>query len=109
MSLMEYSESLADRVRSSLAGQPDVTEAALLSGKSFWVADRLVISINGDDLLVRVAEDDYESVLELPGTRPFEFADRPVPSWVIVEGVAIATDDELARWVNLGLEDSEAV
>lgn len=106
---MEYSEELAERVRSSLAGQPEVTEAPLLGGKSFWVADRLVISINGDDLLIRVAEDDYEVILERPGARPYEFAARPVPCWVIVAGVAITVDDALEEWVNLGLGDRHPV
>lgn len=100
---MEYSEELASRVRRALSTRETV-ESPLLGGNSFWVEERLVISIHGDDLLVRVPSDDYLELLDRPGARPYEFAARPVPAWVVVEAEALGGDETLAEWVNIGLD-----
>ena len=100
--MMDYSEELADRVRRSLA-EENVKEGSLLGGKSFWVDDRLVISVHGDDLLVRVPEEEYTTLLEQPGVSSYEVAARPVPGWVIVASEAIADEAALMEWVTLGL------
>ncbi len=99
---MDYSEELASRVR-GLLDPHSVTETPLLGGKSFWVDDRLVVSIHGDELLVRVPDHDYDDLLARPGTRPYEFAARPVPSWVMIDSGAILDDDSLAQWLSIGL------
>jgi hypothetical protein len=75
-----------------------------MGGDAFWVDDSLVVAILEDELVVRVPPDDYDHLVLRSGCRPFEFADRPVPSWVIVEAIALAGDDTLAEWVAIGLD-----
>lgn len=99
---MDYSEELAARVRGLLA-QHSVAETPLLDGKSFWIDDRLVVSIHGDELLIRVADNEYDELLERPGARPYEFAERPVPSWVMVGSRAVLDDDSLLEWLSIGM------
>ena len=74
-----------------------------MDGSSFWVDDRLVVSIHNDELLVRVPPDDYDSLVIRPGCRPFEFAARPVPSWVLVSSIALSGDHSLAEWLSIGM------
>lgn len=100
---MDYSEELASRVRGLLEPHP-VAETPLLGGKSFWVEDRLVVSIHGEELLIRVPEQEYDDLLGRPGTRPYEFAARPVPSWVMVGAGAILDDESLQEWISIGMK-----
>lgn len=65
--------------------------------------DRLVMSLHDDGILLRVSQDDYAALLERPGVRPYEFAERPVPAWLVVEADAIAQDGALTDWVEIGL------
>ena len=102
---MAFSAELADRVRHSLKGRSRIDEGTLLGGRSFWVDDRLVVSVHGDDLLLRVPLEDYPSLLDRPGVMPYEFAARAVPGWVLIEGSAVADDKALSEWVGRGLAD----
>jgi hypothetical protein len=104
---MDYSEELAARVRGLLA-QHAVAETPLLDGKSFWVDDRLVVSVHGEELLIRVADDEYGQLLKRPGARPYEFAERPVPSWVMVGPPAILDDGSLLEWLSIGMRRPSA-
>lgn len=101
--VVDVSNSLADRVRLALVGH-QVVEGPFMHGKAFWVDKKLVVSILEDELLVRVPPDDYERLVLKSGCRPFEFAARPVPSWVLVEAIALSGDDTLSEWVSIGLE-----
>lgn len=102
---MDYSEELAERVRLTLADQ-ESEEGTLLGGKSFWVDDRLVISLQGEDLLIRVPDDIYPSLLEEPGVTTYDFAARPVPGWVLVSGASLTDEETLAEWVRIGLSQA---
>lgn len=93
---------LLQRVRASLLDHGAV-ESPLLGGTSFWVDDRLVISIHEEGILIRVSPSDYPDLLERPGVRPYEFAARPVPAWVVVDASSIAQDGALTEWVEIGL------
>jgi hypothetical protein len=96
---------LLARVRVSLSDHGAV-ESPLLGGTSFWVDDRLVISIHEDGILIRVPPGDYPALLERRGVRPYEFAARPVPAWVVVDADSIAQDGALSEWVEIGLGGS---
>jgi hypothetical protein len=100
---MDYSEELAARVR-TLLDQHSLEESRLLDGKSFWVDDGLVASIHGDDLLLRVDRSEYAKMLARPGTRPYEFAGRPVPAWVLVGPDAVLDDESLREWLAIGMK-----
>jgi hypothetical protein len=56
----------------------------------------------GDDLMVRLDPEDADSALEEPGVGPMEFTGRKMRGFITVESSAVASDDELARWVDAG-------
>ena len=74
-----------------------------MGGTSFWLDDRLAIAIHGEDVLVRVPDAAYSSLMERNEARPYEFAARPVPNWVLFAGEA-ADEDALAELIRMGLD-----
>ncbi len=101
---MAFDEGLGERVRALFDGAPDVTERRMFGGLAFLVAGNMACGIIGDDLLVRVSHDDYDATLALPHARPMDFTGRPMRGFVVVDAEGIAEDDDLATWVDRGVD-----
>ena len=100
---MAFDEGLGERVRALFDGAPDVTERRMFGGLAFMVAGNMACGIIGDDLLVRVARDDYDATLALPHARRWSSPGaRCGGSWWWTEG--IAEDDDLDAWVDRGVD-----
>lgn len=97
---------LSERIRQSLVDRGEVVEGAFMGGTSFWLDDRLAIAIHGEDVLVRVPDAAYPSLMKRTDARPYEFAARPVPNWVLFAGEA-ADEDALAELIRLGLDSAD--
>ena len=95
-------EGLGERVRAHFGGAPDVTERRMFGGLAFLVAGNLACGVLGDDLMVRVAREDYEAVLALPAAREMDFTGRPMRGMVMVDGAGVAEDADLGAWVARG-------
>jgi TfoX/Sxy family transcriptional regulator of competence genes len=101
---MTYDESLADRIRSAIQDQHGVTEKRMFGGLAFLVNGNMAVSASGKGgLLLRVDPRDTESVVREDGVARFEMRGRAMDGWVRIEPSAIASDQELRRWVQVGL------
>ena len=96
---------LCQRIRDSLVDRGELVEGSFLGGKSFWLDDRFAIALHGEDVLVKVPDSEYRTLMDRSAARPYEFAARPVPNWVLYAGDAV-DDDALAELVQLGLAAS---
>ena len=99
---MAFDEGLGERVRALFGGAPDVTERRMFGGLAFMVAGNMACGILGDDLMVRVARDDYEATLALPHAREMDFTGRPLRGMLMVDGEGVAEDADLEAWVARG-------
>jgi TfoX/Sxy family transcriptional regulator of competence genes len=94
---MAYDEVLAERVRDLFGGAPDVVEKKMFGGVAFMVAGNMACGIIGDDLMVRVTRNDYDSTLALPHARQMDMTGRPMRGFVVV-------DADLEQWVDRGVD-----
>jgi hypothetical protein len=85
---VSYDPEAAGRVRRLLSGRDDVAEKKMA----------------GTALMVRVGAGCREQALGEPHVRPMEFAGRALSGFVCVDPAGFAADDELARWVQRGLD-----
>jgi TfoX/Sxy family transcriptional regulator of competence genes len=99
---MAFDEELADRVRNLLAPRPEVSERKMFGGIAFMVAGNMACGVLGEDLIVRLGEDEAEQALAEDGIRPFDFTGRPMKTTVYVEPERTADDEGLAEWVEAG-------
>jgi TfoX/Sxy family transcriptional regulator of competence genes len=99
---MAYSERLAERIREVVGGRSGVTERKMFGGVGWMVNGNMACGTMGDDLMVRLDPEDADSALEEPGVGPMEFTGRKMRGFITVESSAVASDDELARWVDAG-------
>ncbi|HEX8120221.1 MAG TPA: TfoX/Sxy family protein [Solirubrobacteraceae bacterium] len=101
---MAYDEALADRVRDVVGVRDGVVEKKMFGGVAWMVHGNMACAIVGDELLVRLSSEDYETALTEPGVRQFDMTGRPMRAFVCVGGAAIASDDGLAKWVDAGAD-----
>jgi TfoX N-terminal domain len=100
-------EALADRIRSALPHDRPVRELSMFGGLSFLVDDSMVVAARrGGALLVRVDPARNDELLEVPGAGPAVMGtDRPMgPGWITVSSDGLATDEQLAFWLRVGLD-----
>ncbi len=95
---------LAERVRSLLATRDDVTESRLVGGgRGFMVAGHLCCGASGRGLTVRVGADAMADAVAHDDVEPLRLGGRATAAFVVVAASAVASDDDLARWVGRGL------
>lgn len=100
---MAYDEGLAQRVRESLADRPDATEKKMFGGLCFLLGGNMACGIVGEELMLRVGPDAYESTLARPHAREMDFTGRSLRGMVYVGVDGLAGDDALREWVGLAV------
>jgi TfoX/Sxy family transcriptional regulator of competence genes len=101
---MAYDEKLADRIRDQLASRSDVTERKMFGGIAFMVGGNMACGVLGEDLIVRLGDEDGERALAEGGVRPFDFTGKPMRNIVYVSPERTSDDDGLSEWVDAGAE-----
>jgi TfoX/Sxy family transcriptional regulator of competence genes len=101
---MAYDEELADRIRAVIQKQDCVTEKKMFGGLAFLVNGNMAVSASGQGgLLLRVDPGETDSVVREDGVTRFEMRGRVMDGWVRVDPSATASDQELTRWVQVGV------
>lgn len=101
---MAYDEGLATRVRDLVAELPGMVEKKMFGGLAFLFQGNMSVGVLGEELIVRLDPEDAQTALAEPGVRVFDFTGRPMKGWVLVDPEAHAEDDDLRRWVDVGVE-----
>ena len=101
---MAYSEELAERIRTVIAGRTAVSERKMFGGVVWMVNGHMACGTAGENLMVRLHRDDVERALGEPHVGPMELTGRRMRGFIVVEAASIAKPTELARWVDAGAD-----
>jgi TfoX-like protein len=102
---MAYDEVLAERIRGLIGPDPELTEKKMFGGLAFLIRGHMAISASGQGgVLVHV---DPERSAELQAST--EANVMVMPGWLRVAGDAVATDDDLAPWVETGIAHARSL
>ena len=106
---MAYDEDLAHRIRELLAGEP-ATEKRMFGGLAFLLGGHMAVAASGQGgLLVRVAPEETDALLEQPHTGPMVMRGREMQGWLRVAAEGIEGDEQLATWVERGAAAARAL
>jgi hypothetical protein len=101
---MAYDDQLADRVREAVLDQAAITEMRMFGGLAFLLNGHLAVSASGQGgLLLRCDPDDTESWVAEPGVSRFVMRGREMDGWLHVDPAAVESDEDLQRWVAVGV------
>jgi TfoX/Sxy family transcriptional regulator of competence genes len=100
---MAYDEELAARVRDLVGGGPGVVEKKMFGGLAFLVGGNMAVGVSGQGgLLVRVDPDESDELVASTGAELMEMRGRSMRGWLRVAAADVASDAELAGWVERG-------
>jgi TfoX/Sxy family transcriptional regulator of competence genes len=108
---MSYDAGLVERLRDAVArlGERGAREKNVFGGRGFLLGKNTFVIAWSDSLLAKLAPDEYDSALAVPGVEPFApGGERPMGNWVVVPADVIADDPELAEWVEKSLRGVRA-
>lgn len=98
---MPYNEALAEKVRRALAGTKGLTEKKMFGGIAFLVDGGMCIGVDKDDLIVRCAKDETETLLAKKGVREFDLSGgRPMKGWLLVGPEGTETAAGFKAWID---------
>ena len=80
----------------------EIRELKVQPGIAWMVNGNMACGTLGDDLMVRLDPDDAERALREPHVGPMDFTGRPMRGFIKVGAEAIASDADLARWIDTG-------
>ena len=100
---MAYDLMVAQRIRDLLSQQPNILEKKMFGGIGFLANGNMACGVIGDELIVRVGPEGYETSLAMPHTRPFDFSGKPMHGWVYVNPAGFTADIDLDAWVQRGV------
>ena len=101
---MAFDAALADRIRDLVQGEPGLSEKRMFGGLAFLVQGNMAVAASSQGgLLLRIDPADAESLISRPHARRFEMRGREMDGWLRVDSEALAADDELSGWVEVGL------
>ncbi|MGD8553280.1 MAG: TfoX/Sxy family protein [Anaerolineales bacterium] len=101
---MAYDQQLAMQVRAALSGEASFTEREMFGGIGFMLSGNMACGVIGNDLIVRVGPEAYETELNHAGVKQFDMTGRPMRGWVLVTPEALSTEASIHNWVKKGLE-----
>ena len=101
---MAYDEDLADRIRAKISDPDGVTERKMFGGHAFLLHGNMAVAASGQDgLMVRVDPDETDALVTEDGVARFEMRGRSLNGWLLVDPSAVGSDEQLERWVDVGL------
>lgn len=101
---MPYSESLAARVRDTLARRRGVVEKKMFGGVCFMVDGNMCVGVWKESLIARVGAAEAARALERSGVSEFDVTGRPMRHWVLIDPDEIDSDAALREWIELALQ-----
>jgi len=100
---MAYDETLANRVRETLADQTGLIERKMFGGLAFMLNGNMCCGIMKNELMVRVGPERYDTALASPEARIMDFTGRPMKNIVLISAEGVSNDEALKDWVQKGV------
>jgi TfoX/Sxy family transcriptional regulator of competence genes len=96
---MAFDETLAQRIRDTLARKKNIEEKKMFGGVGFLLNGNLLVGVWKDSLIVRLGPDEDEEVLLEPYVKAFDITGKPMKGWVMIESEGVEDDNQLADWI----------
>lgn len=94
------SEELIERIRRILSKLENYSERRMFGSVCFMLHGNMCAGTWNGSLIVRLDKKDHTATLSEPYTAPANMNGRVMRGWALVEPKGIASDDQLAAWLD---------
>ena len=107
---MAYDDDLAARIRDLIGPDPDLTEKKMFGGLAFLIGGHMAISASGQGgLLIHVDPARSADLVATTRASTAVMQGREMPGWLCVSPEDLASDDDLSRWVDIGVGQARSL
>lgn len=106
---MAFSESLAQRIRDTLARKRKIEEKKMFGGLGFLLKGNMLVGVWHSSLLVRLGPDQTEMALKKDHVSEFVMKGRASKTFVLVAPEGVEHDDQLMGWIERAEEFVETL
>jgi len=101
---MAYDEQLAARIREAVAAVDGLSEQRMFGGLAFLVHGNMAVAASGQGgMMLRVDPADADSHTGHEHVSRMVMRGRQMDGWLRIADPALESDQELQRWVDVGL------
>ncbi len=98
-----FNGKLANRVREELALFPTLEERVEKDGLSFWIDQKRVVQVIGDELLIRCDKQMTDELSARTGASPYIRGKRTVKGWLLIDPCGTNRQADLEGWLIIAL------
>ena len=100
---MAYDEELAGRIRSLVAGEPNLAERKMFGGLAFLIGGNMAVAASGQGgALIRVDPAQSAELVATTAAEEMVMRGKAMAGWLRVAAEHVADDEALAPWVERG-------
>lgn len=101
---MAYDEDLADRIREIVQDESGLSEKKMFGGLAFLIDGNMAVAASGQGgLLLRVDPARSEEYVDGRDVDRLVMRGREMDGWLRVGDAALEAEDDLRRWVGIGV------
>ena len=101
---MAFDESLAARIRDTLARKKGLEEKKMFGGVCFLLNGNMLVGVWKEFLIARLGPDQGDEALLEPHVRKMDITGKPMKGWVLVEPEGVEDDDQLKEWIQRAMK-----
>jgi hypothetical protein len=107
---MAYDEVLATRIRDLIGPDPELAEKKMFGGLAFLIRGHMALSASGEGgVLVHVDPERSDDLLATTKATIAVMRGREMPGWLRVSSEHLTSDDELGKWVEIGIAHARSL
>lgn len=96
---MAYDETLAVRIRSTLARKKGIEEKKMFGGVCFLLNGNMLVGVWRKFFIARLGPDQGDEALLEPHVKKMDITGKPMKGWIMIEPEGIEDGDQLKNWI----------
>lgn len=101
---MAFDESLAARIRASLARKKNVEEKKMFGGLGFLLSGNLLVGVWKNSMIVRLGPEECEEARLEEHVGAFDITGKPMKGWLMVAAEGVADEPSVKAWVQRSMK-----
>ena len=96
---MAFDETLADRIRTTLARKKGIEEKKMFGGLCFLLNGHMLVGVWKNSLIARLGPEQGEEALLEQHVKEMDITGKPMKGWVMVEPQGVEDDSQVKGWI----------